>query len=276
MSGYLSRIVQAAARASQPLRPLAGSVFGTPAEQAQPSHLNDAPFVVESEVPAASPDASTTQRRAAEIPSSPAPESFLENYKPLQPRQQQFSQPLQTSRAQVDSSHMQPQDHPQKTKSNQAPTNPRSEEISSATAPRADSIAPQAADKHSFAPRIMRRSETPQEQSTTRQAQSDPNANSSSQQPQQAESELNSQPTSGNQSLVVASRAPIPAQPAQMGQPPIRGQRAAPAPEPSIEIHIGRIEVLAVQPPAPPAPAPRRDRTTSLADYLAGQNGRRS
>jgi len=272
MSGYLSRIVQTAARTSQPLRPLAGSVFGAPAEQAQSTRLNNEPFIVETEVPAPSPDSSTTQRHTAGIPSSTEPESFLENYQPLQPRQQLFSRPLQDSRVPFETSQMQPQDHPQAAESNQSRTNPRYVGTSPATAQRASSNAPQATDKRSFAPRITRRSEMHQERSTTRPAQSDQTADSSNQQPQQAESKLSAQLTSSNQTQTAA------AQPANMvrpQQPPIRDQRAAPAPEPSIEIHIGRIEVLAVQPPAPPAPAPRRDRTTSLADYLAGQNGRR-
>jgi len=273
MSGYLSRIVQTAARSSQPLRPLAGSVFGTPAEHAQPSHLNDEPFIVETELPASSPDASTIQRRTAGIPSSTEPESFLENYQPLQPGQQPLLQPLQDRRAQVESSQMQPQDNLQAAESNQSQTTPRSAEISSTFAPRADSKALQAAVKHAFAPRITRRSETLQEQSNTRSAQSDQNAGNSNQQPHQAESKLGAQPTSSNQTQVVTSRSAHIVRPQQ---PPIRDQRAAPPLEPSIEIHIGRIEVLAVQPPAAPAPAPRRDRTTSLADYLAGQNGRRS
>jgi hypothetical protein len=49
---------------------------------------------------------------------------------------------------------------------------------------------------------------------------------------------------------------------------------AKPAPEPDVEVHIGRIEVVAVQPPAPRAPAPRQSRTTSLDDYLSSRSGR--
>ncbi len=44
---------------------------------------------------------------------------------------------------------------------------------------------------------------------------------------------------------------------------------------PDVQVHIGRIEVLAVQQQAPATLAPRRERTTSLADYLAGRNGRK-
>jgi hypothetical protein len=40
--------------------------------------------------------------------------------------------------------------------------------------------------------------------------------------------------------------------------------------EPEVQVHIGRVEVLAVQ---PPAPVPRRETATRLADYLAARNG---
>lgn len=50
--------------------------------------------------------------------------------------------------------------------------------------------------------------------------------------------------------------------------------RNAAAETPDVQVHIGRIEVVAVQPQAPALPTPRRPRTTSLADYLAGRNGR--
>jgi hypothetical protein len=41
-----------------------------------------------------------------------------------------------------------------------------------------------------------------------------------------------------------------------------------------IQIHIGRIEVIAVPPPGTAAPAPSRSRATSLEDYLRRRNGR--
>ena len=54
---------------------------------------------------------------------------------------------------------------------------------------------------------------------------------------------------------------------------PAQQQKAARAEEPQVQVHIGRIEVLAVQPPAPAAPTPRRETATRLADYLAARNG---
>jgi hypothetical protein len=53
-----------------------------------------------------------------------------------------------------------------------------------------------------------------------------------------------------------------------------QARRAAPPPSEDIQIHIGRIEVIAVPPPAPrPAPAPVRKGLT-LDEYLSGGNGR--
>jgi hypothetical protein len=50
--------------------------------------------------------------------------------------------------------------------------------------------------------------------------------------------------------------------------------RGSGAQDQSVEIRIGRVEVLAVAPPAPGRPAASQNRTTSLADYLARRNGR--
>jgi hypothetical protein len=65
----------------------------------------------------------------------------------------------------------------------------------------------------------------------------------------------------------VATRPPAAA--AQLSN---QARRAAE--EPDIQVHIGRIEVIAATPPPPRAPAARPNRSTSLADYLAGRNGR--
>jgi hypothetical protein len=47
-----------------------------------------------------------------------------------------------------------------------------------------------------------------------------------------------------------------------------------PPQEPEIQVHIGRIEVIAAAPQPPRVSSPRPNRATSLADYLAGRNGR--
>ena len=67
--------------------------------------------------------------------------------------------------------------------------------------------------------------------------------------------------------------SPFVAEP-EVRQPAWQQKPAYPrAEEPAVQVHIGRIEVLAVQPPAPAAPAPRRETATRLADYLAARNG---
>jgi hypothetical protein len=60
----------------------------------------------------------------------------------------------------------------------------------------------------------------------------------------------------------------------QPSLPPREAARNIGKEDPDVQVHIGRIEVLAVQQQAPATPAPRRERTTSLADYMAGRNGR--
>jgi hypothetical protein len=67
--------------------------------------------------------------------------------------------------------------------------------------------------------------------------------------------------------------------PAMAARPPAAGpqlsaQRNRPPQEPEIQVHIGRIEVIAAAPQPPRMPSPRPNRATSLADYLAGRNGR--
>ena len=53
-----------------------------------------------------------------------------------------------------------------------------------------------------------------------------------------------------------------------------RGQRMSQPQADEIQIHIGRVEVIAMHPPAPRAvPAPVR-KSQSLDEYLRGSNGR--
>jgi hypothetical protein len=268
MSGYLSRIVQTAVRSSGQLRPLAGSVFDPPTEpiRAFPTTLNDAPVVIDFQVPAL-PSPSTTNQSTA--PGNPSPESYLHNYQRLQPR-------LQESLAPIDSQVTSPR-YPQIAGIH--PTGTSGENFTT----------PQKAEsrKNSLTPasKIKRRSDQDSEQSTLNSERFDrPVAESLTGQRNTAHPTATTPSSASSQSqknvpqpLVPAQRAATqPAVTARFQQPFIRNQHNQRAPEPSVEIHIGRIEVLAVQPPAPPAPTPRRDRTTSLTEYLAGRNGRRS
>jgi hypothetical protein len=65
--------------------------------------------------------------------------------------------------------------------------------------------------------------------------------------------------------------------PAMTAKPPSAGPQLSknrPPQEPEIQVHIGRIEVIAAAPQPPRVSSPRPNRATSLADYLAGRNGR--
>ena len=61
---------------------------------------------------------------------------------------------------------------------------------------------------------------------------------------------------------------------ASSARPQLSVARNRPPQEPEIQVHIGRIEVIAAAPQPPKVPSPRPNRATSLADYLAGRNGR--
>ena len=74
----------------------------------------------------------------------------------------------------------------------------------------------------------------------------------------------------------VGLRAACDAGIALTGLPPEHGSGREPpaAQHGAVEVHIGRVEVVAVQPPAPAVSAPRRERSTSLLDDLAAHRVR--
>jgi hypothetical protein len=273
MSGYLSRIVQTAAHSSRQLRPLAGSVFGDPAESAiaNQSNFNDEVFIFDSWTPA-SPHGSLIAPRQAANQSS---ETYLESFQPLQPRRQSPSQPFHENAEKFEPPLTSSKDHlysaemPPATAPQTPPTTPRSERPS--------------AGKHAFTPRIAHVPQSVRAQGSAPSALSDSaTLDSGNHRADLAGSELRAQPMPSKKTQLDAPAKIIPAQSVQKPtadrfQPPLfRDGQSQPTAEADIEIHIGRIEVLAVQPPVPHAPAPRRDRSTSLADYLARQNGRRT
>jgi hypothetical protein len=280
MSGYLSRIVHTAASSRGRLHPLTGSIYGEPAESARAfsTQLKDEPFAIDSE----ESTASKTERVVVSNPSARALEEFLQNYQPLQPP---TSQPDQESRANFESRFQPMHDNPTSAEAALSQRDSHSAEITPASeAPERDHastprVADSTGDKHASAKHIARRSEVLPPHSD----QSDTvNTESSNRRAEQSSSKDRAPLFASDQTQLVAPQVLIPAQSAQKQrtpeprtqQPSMREQRSQSKQESSIEIHIGRIEVLAVQPPAPSAPAPRRDRTTSLADYLARQNGR--
>ena len=270
MSGYLSRIVQSASGSSRQLRPLAGSIFGVPTEpeRALPPRFNDEPLIVETEAHASTSDTSNSQRPATAGQSHQSSETVFRNYQPLQPRRESNPPQFHENLARFELPHSSTREHS------------HAAEVSLISSPRADSTTPQTADtaevKHAFTARIAQR--TPQapdvvrehaalhaEQSASAALNGLPPNVDPAERKDSAQSILTDRPQLASRRMLDSAKL------LSLGD-----QRTQHPAEPNIEIHIGRIEVLAVQPPAPPTPSPRRDRTTSLADYLAGQNGRRS
>jgi hypothetical protein len=85
--------------------------------------------------------------------------------------------------------------------------------------------------------------------------------------------------SSAPQQKVVRQKVEPLLRPAMAARPPSAGPQLSlpknrPPQEPEIQVHIGRIEVIAAVPQPPRVPTPRPSRATSLADYLAGRNGR--
>jgi hypothetical protein len=263
MSGYLGRMLQATARGEHRLHPFAGSIYGdrsTAAEQSNRPNLGeprqtgedqDLPEIertVLSRVPSA-----RAARAQAEYPLG-----FLEEYEPLQPRRREaeahrpgaaaWSAP---ARADLDAPDEQTTGREIQKRSARSDPSLRFNVSSEGDA--AESNAEETRSKAGAMHIDGERSATA---AKSREA------------------------TQTHGELIVRERAQTmattrqPAQPRQQSSPPRETARTMRAEEPEVQVHIGRIEVLAVQPPAPTAPAPRRERTTSLADYLAKRNGR--
>jgi hypothetical protein len=282
MSGYLSRIVRTAASSRERLHPLTGSIYGEPAKSARAfsTQLNDTPFSIDSEAPVSS----TSERAAVGNPSLHPLEEFLHNYQPLQPH---ASQPNQESRTNFEPRLAPMHDRPQTAELAPAPRELRLREITPAGTQEGETITARmvepTGDQNATRQRRRQNSDIDALKSILRADHSDMvNAESLNRRAEQSSSKDSTPFFASDHAPLVAPQALIPAQSPQKQrtpesrtqQPSIREQRSQSKQESSIEIHIGRIEVLAVQPPAPSAPAPRRDRTTSLADYLARQNGR--
>jgi hypothetical protein len=264
MSGYLSRIVHTAAGSEHRLHPLAGSVYSAPA--AEPAAA-----------PAATPQFTAAETGPVDKPlSAPvAPPSILDNYQPLQPHRPdsaRLESPLAHSTARPHA------DGPAIAQRSGQPAQ------SHAVDDQATNFTPA---NRNPAQRVADKSDKDAPQSAPIAAQSEPvAANNPNHSSESANSEKTAAQHTRNPAQILTPQAVSPVRPARKHevpslnalpqQQPRREQRIQTPQQPDIQIHIGRIEVLAVQPPAPPAPAPRRDRTTSLADYLSGQSGRRS
>jgi hypothetical protein len=265
MSGYLGRMLWATARGEHQLHPFAGSIYGdrsTAAEQSNLPNLGEARqtgedqelLEIERTVLSRVPSA-----RAAK-PQAEYPPPFLEEYEPLQPRRREaeahrpgaaaLSGP---ARADLDAQGEQTTGREIQKRSARSDTSLKFNVSSEAVSDPAQSHAEETRSKAGAMHIDGERSATA---TKGREA------------------------TQTHGELIARERAQTmattrqPAQPRQQSSPPRESARTMRAEEPEVQVHIGRIEVLAVQPPAPAAPAPRRERTTSLADYLAKRNGR--
>ncbi|MFZ0794720.1 MAG: hypothetical protein WAM65_13175 [Candidatus Korobacteraceae bacterium] len=279
MSGYLGRMLQLPAPGERRLHPFAGSVYGErDTSTARPSGMHP-------EAARRDGEKLPLLEREQTVMSSPPPAqvakthppdamAFLDEYEPLQPQRRESRQRVPASRESRD---------PARTDREASPEHDAERSI------------PQHSPQQSTTRRLYPSNETSRVAANVRtaiNAEDGPSqtpalrpdgiaadlggladkrsaANAESGQIVQTRGEL--VPREKKQEL--ALRQPLPT--ARKTNTPQRGPaRDAHTEGPEVQIHIGRIEVLAVQPPAPAAPAPRRERTTSLADYLARQNGR--
>jgi hypothetical protein len=269
MSGYLGRMLQAAVGSELRLHPMAGSIYGerdTSAEQSLRPDLGE-PLRTEDQDPAQSERTVVSRGLAAPVATTQAaaPVAFFEQYEPLQPprRRPEAHRPgvaelSSQPRADLDAPHGRDPVRAMKSYHEPSDTTPRMRDRSDADG---DATQVRGGLNLQDMPSKAAADRATGERSVT--VARDWNAT-----PAQGElAPRNAAPTvaSDVQAWPAARHQTIPRHEAA------RHRRTE---ESEVQVHIGRIEVLAVQPPAPAAPAPRRERTTSLVDYLAGRNGR--
>jgi hypothetical protein len=268
MSGYLGRMVQAAVRSERRLHPMAGSLFGE-RDSAQLSlglDLGEPHRTVEDQAPAENERMLPPRGLGAPVTISPArqPMAFFDQYEPLQPprrrpdtsRAAELSSPVRADRA---ASHEHDPGRAMTTSRERLDATPRMHDRSDADVDAAH-VSRGANLREPLTKAIAVRADgATGERSATSARDRDAT------QAQIERIPRNAGPTFS---------AELQARSATRGEnsPRHEATRQTRTNEPQAEVHIGRIEVLALQPPAPPR-ASRRERTTSLADYLAGRNG---
>ena len=255
MMGYFARMLRSAAGAEPALRPLAGSVFAAPLStaarrvQATTSARLEAdelsPAAIESTAFAAQPKSSPDLK-------TPAPSSYAESYVPLIP------QVSHGSALHRDSFSSTPAD---------------ADEARRIRQPHEISLETHRHPEENFDLRGNL-------QSPATRRRDDAEGGAIKAAPERAHVEvtpatpvLNAAPRpESNAILQPLALHPATKSPTQrMGQP----ARVLPLAEPEVQIHIGRIEVLAAPPAPPRAPAPRPNRSTTLAEYLSRRGGGR-
>lgn len=257
MSGYLARMLRAAVRSERRLHPMAGSIYGERDAAPKSSFTTDLAELygtAEDQHPAGSEHTLASYGAAAPITMRQAaePMAFFEQYEPLQPPGRKHE--AQTARtaelsssARTDWAGLHQHERATTTSGERLAATPRIDER--------NDVEGDAAQVRGQA--VLRKS--PSKTTVVR-------ANGAAGEASARERALPSPPMFATE---LQARAATRREnwPRREATPQTRTN------EPQAEVHIGRIEVLAVQPPTP-APAPRRERTTSLADYLAGRSGR--
>jgi hypothetical protein len=237
MSGYLGRLLQATARGEQRLHPMAGTVYSERAAAIEQS---------------VGPELGAPQRGALHQPEG---EQTLASWSPPDPRD--LGSVELSSRSILRSSAGNPPDAIRTTTATEEPSGPaptmRERDDAYTGATRIDGWL------HSQLPR-----------SETFAARAD---DATGKRTAAIAMDQDSAPTPD--AFMVRQAVPSVAAGLKIRQP-TRDQNFASkvyADEPEVQVHIGRIEVLAVQPQPPATPAPRRETATRLADYLAARNG---
>lgn len=261
MSGYLGRLLRAAVRSERRLHPMAGSIYGERDAAPESTFATDLgePYGIaedqhsagsERAVASPGPTAPITTRQAAE------PMAFFEQYEPLQPPRRRH-EAYTPHAAELSSS----------TRSDRAASHEHDPDRAMATSREGF----ERNNGDGDAAQVRRGATLRETQSHATGVRADGDAgerfstSARDRDPTQTQNERISQSAAPEHQGRSASRREN--WPRREGTPQTRTN------EPQAEVHIGRIEVLAVQPPAP-ASAPRRERTTTLADYLAGRSGR--
>jgi len=258
MSGYLGRIV----RAEHKLHPLAGSVFGERDADAPPQEPGEPAGSVEdrSSAPADPPSRSPRPAAAREAADPSAPPEHRE------PRRAAEGDGKRLVAGQGAETRVDRESSRDATAA--GPSRPEPSDAGRRAPRRVESGGP--------APTVSRpaRTRIAAPEAGAARAQGQPGARL----PTLARAEP--APDEADQS----GREPLPRSPARLEvQPPAQREGARPGTAPRLgrieagetHVHIGRIEVLAVPQPVPAPPSPGRERTTSLADYLAARSGRR-
>jgi hypothetical protein len=255
MSGYLGRLLQAAARGEQRLHPMAGSVYGERIAEMEPSPRPE----LDTPLRVAQLQSGSVEALLSPLARTRAPQlmTFPETRDMPQPRldPHRFGMSELSAPAGLDSSAARPRDPIRVVMAAEEPL----VAVRSAHDPAATTI---------NATQIHGRLQVQHPRSEAFAARPDDKAGDWS-----PAGVMDKASTTDEQ--MKRHTAPPFAVETGVRQPDRyhRATRHQRAEEPEVQVHIGRIEVLAVQPPAPPAPTPRRETATRLADYLAARNG---